>query len=59
MNPSISAALILAAAIVFYALAGRYELTPSYKVVVYRLDKLTGTVSMCRPTSCTKAVEKD
>ena len=59
MNPNISTALILAVAIVFYAFAGRYELTPSYKVVVYRLDKLTGTVSMCRAVSCTKAVEKD
>jgi len=57
MNPNISAALILAAAIIFYALAGRYELITTSKVHVYRIDQLTGVVSLCLRRECTQLLE--
>jgi len=48
MNSNIKIALIIAAAIVFYVFAGRYELTGTpEKRLVWRLNKLTGSVSAC------------
>jgi len=46
----ITSALIIAAAIVFHAYAGRYQIndtTPDASVT--RLDRLTGRISFCNP----------
>lgn len=48
------AALILGGAVVVRGMFGtdRYDLIPAVGGTVYRLDRLTGAVSICTPVAC-------
>lgn len=47
-------AALIALAIIFHALAGRYEISSPNERVRYRIDRLTGDIETC-PTTTNRA----